>query len=68
MRDALDSDDFETVRSLGHQLSGTGTMYGFRFISDTGGAIEQAAESSNVDVSRDWVGKLSSYLDEIDTA
>jgi hypothetical protein len=43
-------------------------MYGFRFISDTGGAIEQAAESSNVDVSRDWVGKLSSYLDEIDTA
>jgi PAS domain S-box-containing protein len=68
MRDALDRDDFETVRSLGHQMSGTGAMYGFRFISDTGGAIEQAAKSSNVDVSRDWVGKLSSYLDEIDTA
>ena len=68
MRDALDRDDFETVRSLGHQMSGTGTMYGFRFISDTGGAIEQAAESSNVGMSRDWVGKLSSYLDDIDTA
>jgi len=49
-------------------MSGTGTMYGFRFISDTGGAIEQAAESSNVGMSRDWVGKLSSYLDDIDTA
>jgi CheY-like chemotaxis protein/HPt (histidine-containing phosphotransfer) domain-containing protein len=68
MRDALDRDDFETVRNLGHQMSGTGGMYGFRFISDTGGAIEQAAENSNVGLSRDWVGKLSSYLDEIDTA
>jgi len=67
MRDALDRADFETVRSLGHQMSGTGTMYGFRFISDTGGAIEQAAESSNIDMSRDWVGKLSNYLDGIDT-
>ena len=42
-------------------------MYGHRFISDTGGAIEQAAENSNVDMSRDWVGKLSNYLDDIDT-
>ncbi len=66
MRDALDRADFETVRSSGHQMSGTGTMYGFRYTSDTGGAIEQAAESSNIDVSRDWVGKLSSYLDGID--
>jgi CheY-like chemotaxis protein len=66
MRDALDRADFETVRSLGHQMSGTGTMYGFRFISDTGGSIEQAAEISNVDMSRDWVGKLSNYLDDID--
>jgi len=66
MRDALDRADFETVRSLGHQMSGTGTMYGFRFISDTGGAIEQAAESSNIDASRNWVGKLSNYLDGID--
>jgi CheY-like chemotaxis protein/HPt (histidine-containing phosphotransfer) domain-containing protein len=66
MRDALDRADFETVRSLGHQMSGTGAMYGFRFISDTGGAIEHAAEGSNVDMSRDWVGKLSNYLDDID--
>jgi HPt (histidine-containing phosphotransfer) domain-containing protein len=66
MRDALDRADFETVRSLGHQMSGTGAMYGFQFISDTGGAIEQAAESSNLDTSRDRVGKLSNYLDDID--
>jgi hypothetical protein len=48
---------------LGHQMNGTGAMYGFQFISDTGGAIEQAAESSNLDGSRDGVGKLSDYLD-----
>jgi PAS domain S-box-containing protein len=67
MRDALDRADFETVRSLGHQMRGTGAMYGFRFISDTSSAIEQAAESCNIDASRDWVGKLSNYLDDIDT-
>jgi HPt (histidine-containing phosphotransfer) domain-containing protein len=67
MRDALDRADLETVRSLGHQMSGTGAMYGLQFISDTGGAIEQAAASSNIDASRDWVGKLSNYLDDIET-
>ena len=67
MRDALDRADFETVRSLGHQMSGSGAMYGLQFISDTGGAIEQAAGSRNIDASRDWVGKLSNYLDDIDT-
>jgi HPt (histidine-containing phosphotransfer) domain-containing protein len=66
MRDALDRADFETVRSLGHQMSGSGAMCGLQFISDTGGAIEQAAASSNIDASRDWVGKLSDYLDGLD--
>jgi HPt (histidine-containing phosphotransfer) domain-containing protein len=66
MRDALDRADLETVRSLGHQMRGTGAMYGFQFISDTGGTIEQAAASSNIDASRDWVGKLSDYLDGLD--
>jgi len=66
MRDALDRADFDTVRSLGHQMSGTGAMYGFQFISDTGGAIEHAAEISNLDASRDGVGELSNYLDGLD--
>jgi Hpt domain len=66
MRDALDRADFEIVRSLGHQMRGTGAMYGLQFISDTGCAIEQAAEISNIDASRYWVGKLSSYLDGLD--
>jgi HPt (histidine-containing phosphotransfer) domain-containing protein len=68
MRAALDRGDFETVRSLGHQMRGTGAMYGFQFISDTGGAIEQAAKNSGIDASRDWVGKLSNYLDGIDSS
>jgi PAS domain S-box-containing protein len=68
MRGALDRTDLETVRSLGHRMGGTGAMYGFQFISDTGGAIEQAAVSSNIDVVRDRVEKLSDYLDAIDSA
>jgi len=67
MRAALDRGDFETVTSLGHQMSGSGGMFGFQAISDIGGALEQAAESADNDASRKWVGELSNYLDGIDT-
>ena len=67
MLDALDRGDFETVTSLGHQMSGSGGMFGFPAITDIGGALEQAAEIADTDASRMWVGKLSIYLDGIDT-
>jgi hypothetical protein len=42
-------------------------MFGFQAITDIGAALGQAAESADADVSRKWVGELSSYLDGIDT-
>jgi PAS domain S-box-containing protein len=67
MLDALDRVDFETVTSLGHQMSGSGGMFGFQAITDIGGAIELAAESADTDASRKWVGALSIYLDGVET-
>ena len=64
---ALDRVDFETVRYLGHQIRGSGGMFGFQAITDIGAAIEQAAESVDTDASRKWVGELSSYLDRVET-
>jgi PAS domain S-box-containing protein len=67
MLDALDRVDFETVTSLGHQMMGSGGMFGFQTITDIGRSIEQAAESADSDASRKWVGALSIYLDGVET-
>jgi CheY-like chemotaxis protein len=67
MLDALDRVDFETVTILGHQMRGSGGAYGFQAITDIGAALQQAAESADADVSRKWVGELSSYLDGVET-
>jgi len=66
MLGALDRSDFETVESLGHGMKGSGGMYGFQAITDIGAALEQAAEDADTDVSRKWVGELSSYLDRVE--
>ena len=67
MSDALDRVDFETVTSLGHQMRGSGGMFGFPAITDIGIAIELAAENADTDASRKWLGALSIYLDGIET-
>jgi HPt (histidine-containing phosphotransfer) domain-containing protein len=40
---AIHSDDFKTVRMLGHRMKGDGGGYGFEVISTIGAALEQAA-------------------------
>jgi HPt (histidine-containing phosphotransfer) domain-containing protein len=67
MRDALDRVDFETVTSLGHQMRGSGAMFGFQAITDIGAALQQAAENSDTDALRKWVDELSSYLDGVES-
>jgi PAS domain S-box-containing protein len=66
--DALDRVDFETVMFLGHNMSGSGGMFGFQEITDIGAALQLAAESSDNAASRKWVGELSSYLDRVGIA
>jgi hypothetical protein len=48
-------------------MRGSGGAYGFQAITDIGAALQQAAESADADVSRKWVGELSSYLDGVET-
>jgi HPt (histidine-containing phosphotransfer) domain-containing protein len=66
MLDALDRVDFETVKYLGHQMRGSGGAFGFQAITDIGAELQQAAESSDTDASRKWVGELSNYLDRVE--
>jgi PAS domain S-box-containing protein len=66
MLDALDRGDFAAVESLGHQMRGAGSSYGFEAITDIGTALEQAAQRVDEDASRKWVGELSRYLDRVE--
>jgi HPt (histidine-containing phosphotransfer) domain-containing protein len=66
MGNALDRVDFETVKTLAHQMSGSGGMYGFQAITDIGAALERTAECVDTDASRKWIGELASYLDRVE--
>ena len=65
MGEALDRVDFETVTILGHNMSGSGAMFGFQPITDFGAALQLAAESSDATASRKHIGELSIYLDQL---
>ena len=61
--DALERGDFEVVENLAHGMKGAGGSYGFQAITDIGAALEQAAKTADTDMSREWVGELTRYLD-----
>src|SRR5690349_7799020 len=60
---ALQGDDFETIRILGHGMKGAGGGYGFDRITDIGRAIETAAKSGDRATIERFVAELASYLD-----
>ena len=66
MRKALERGDFETVRTLGHSMKGSGGGYGFDAVTDIGAALEQAATGKNSDEIRLRVDDLSVYLDHVE--
>jgi signal transduction histidine kinase/CheY-like chemotaxis protein len=62
LREALDRGDFGTVRTLGHQMAGTGGGYGFEPITEIGGALEEAALACDSARIRAGAEELERYL------
>ena len=62
MLEALDKADFAALIVLGHNLRGSGGAFGFQAITDFGGALQLAAENTDIEASRAMVGKLSSFI------
>ena len=62
---ALEQGDFETIRSLGHMMKGSGGGYGFDEITEIGRACEDAAKRSQAREVRDQVDRLTVYLDHV---
>jgi len=64
--DALQSGDFETVRTLGHRMKGAGGGYGFDRVTELGREIEIAAKESNADRCRSLNEELSQLMANTD--
>ncbi len=66
MLEALENGDYETIRTLGHSMKGSGGGYGFDVIGDIGLSIEQEAIDRNIDGIRRDIKELAAYLDRIE--
>jgi len=63
---ALERGDFETIRSLGHKMKGSGGGYGFDRITEIGETFEDAAKRSQTQKIRDQIHRLQAYLDNVE--
>ena len=62
---AIGSEDFDAVRTAGHNMKGTGTAYGFPRVTELGGSIERSAVERDASAVRTVVHDLIAYLDQI---
>ena len=62
---AIGSEDFDAIRTEGHNMKGTGAAYGFSRLTQLGGSIEQSAVEKDARAVRTAVHDLIAYLDHI---
>ncbi len=66
LEQALGDQDFETLRSIGHNIKGVGGGYGFHEMTVIGAAIEECAKENMLEAAIENVRKLSHYLSNIE--
>ena len=62
IKENLDSAAFDSLRTFGHNLKGSGGMYGFNEITSRGAAIESAAMNENLEVIKSHLDALEVFL------
>jgi signal transduction histidine kinase/AmiR/NasT family two-component response regulator len=65
LRAALEGGDYATIRTLGHQMTGTGGAYGFEPITEIGSALEESALASDTARMRTSIEDLDRYLSAV---
>jgi CheY-like chemotaxis protein len=66
MQDAIQKQDYETVRMVGHTLKGSGGGFGFDPITDIGIEIEDAAIEEDCKDIEKYINELSDYLNNVE--
>ena len=59
IKEALENKSFDSLRTFGHNIKGSGGMYGFNEVTEIGAVIETAAKEQNMDL-------IKSTLDILD--
>lgn len=62
----LDSEDYESIKRLGHNMKGTSGGFGFNKIMKIGIEIEKLADEKNSSALRIKVYELSNYLNNLE--
>ncbi|EKD92443.1 MAG: hypothetical protein ACD_28C00433G0002 [uncultured bacterium] len=62
----IEESDFEKVSGIGHKLKGVGGSFGFSFISEAGGNIEQSARTKDAAALRGHHQALLEYLNNLE--
>jgi CheY-like chemotaxis protein/HPt (histidine-containing phosphotransfer) domain-containing protein len=65
---ALDSSDYERIRTVAHKMRGSGAGYGFPEITAIGQRLELAAENRDEESARKHAAELSEHLDALESA
>lgn len=63
---ALEKNDFETIRMLGHSMKGAGGGYGFQGVTEIGKNLEEAAKQEDSNKIRNGVHELAEYLRNVE--
>ena len=66
LRSAIGRGEFQSIRSAGHQMAGTGASYGFALITEIGFRLEAAAQECDTDRIIDGIEELDRYLRSVE--
>ncbi len=58
----LNSDSIDSIRTFGHNIKGSGGMYGFNEVTELGLLIETAAKEGNLDSIKSNLEVLEDFL------
>jgi len=63
--EALAAHDFEQIRTLAHNLKGTGASYGFERLTELGAALETSAKQGDALEVQRQLERLQQYLGRV---
>jgi len=66
MREALEKNDYETIRKLGHDMKGIGGSCGLDVITDMGRGLDEAAKVMDPEAIRKNLDSLLCYLERVE--
>jgi hypothetical protein len=66
MKQALEKNNYETIRKIGHDMKGIGGSCGFDEISDRGSRLVEGANAMDPELIRKNLDRLADYLDRVE--